>query len=140
VKRSRSPDFWSGLALAGLGAYIVLQARGWEYLGEEGPGPGFFPFWFGIAMVALSAFLMLRPTDARVDWRGTGRALATWAALAVSVAMMKVVGFLIGFAALAFFLVLVMYGRRVRTAVLVAAATAAGFYIVFPLALGVALP
>jgi putative tricarboxylic transport membrane protein len=140
VTRSRSPDFWSGLALAALGVYIVVQARGWEYLGEEGPGPGFFPLWFGIAMVALSVFLMLRPTDASVDWRGTGRALATWAALAASVAMMKVVGFLISFAALAFFLVLVMYGRSARTAALVALALAAGFYAVFPLALGVALP
>jgi putative tricarboxylic transport membrane protein len=138
--RGRSPDFWSGLALAALGSYIVAEARGWEYLGEEGPGPGFFPLWYGIAMLALSLFLMARPTDVRVEWAGTGRALAAWAALAVCVALMKVVGFLISFAALAFFLVLVMYGRSARAAALVAVGMAAGFYLVFPLALGVALP
>ena len=52
--RLRSPDVWSGLALAALGAYIVFRARGWDYLTPEGPGPGFFPLWYGVAMLGLS--------------------------------------------------------------------------------------
>ena len=52
--RRSSPDFWSGLALAALGAYIVVQARGWDYLTEDGPGPGFFPLWYGIGILACS--------------------------------------------------------------------------------------
>ena len=35
---ARSGDFWSGLALAALGTYIVSEARGWVYMGEDGPG------------------------------------------------------------------------------------------------------
>ena len=138
--RRYSPDFWSGLALAALGAYIIVEARGWDYLTPEGPGPGFFPLWYGIAMLGLSLFLVVSPTDLRIDWRNSGRALATWAALALSVAALKLVGFVVSFAALTFFMVAVMYRRSALTAALVALGTVAGFYLVFPLALGVALP
>jgi len=138
--RFRSPDFWSGLALAALGGYIVYTARGWEYLGQDGPGPGFFPLWYGIAMLALSVTLVLKSGGEAVSWRGAGRAFATWGAFAVSVAVLKVAGFLISFAVLTFFIVAVMYRRPPAIAALVAVGVAAGFYLVFPLALGVALP
>ena len=138
--RSRSPDFRSGLALAALGAYIVVQARGWDYLTEDGPGPGFFPLWYGLGILACSAYLVFFGKDSPADWRGAGRALVTWAALAVSVAVLKWVGFAISFAALTFFIVAVMYRRPTVIAALVALGVVAGFYLVFPLALGVALP
>jgi putative tricarboxylic transport membrane protein len=137
--RLRSPDFWSGLALAALGGYIVYTARGWEYLGQDGPGPGFFPLWYGIAMLVLSAMLVLTGKS-EASWRGAGRALAAWLAFAISVAVIKLAGFLVALAALSFFIVTVMYRRPAGVAALVAAGLAAGFYLVFPLALGVALP
>ena len=137
-------DFWSGLALAGLAAGIIVQASGWEYAGEDGPGPGFFPLWYGIAMAVLSLALVissaLRSERESVDWRGTARAFALWVALAISVALLKLFGFVIAFAALSFFVVAVMYRRRLRVAAAVALALTAGFYVLFPLALGVALP
>jgi len=138
--RHRSPDFWSGLALAALGAYIVAQARGWDYLTEDGPGPGFFPLWYGIAILACSAWLVVLGRSPSADWRGAGRALATWGAVALSVALIKFIGFALAFGALAFFIVAVMYRRPPAVAALVALCTVAGFYLVFPLALGVALP
>jgi putative tricarboxylic transport membrane protein len=138
--QTRSPDFWSGLALAALGGYIVFEARAWTYSGPDGPGPGFFPLWYGIAMLVLSAILVLASKPASVDWKGTGRALLTWAAFAVSVALLKLAGFIIGFAALTFFIVAVMYRRPLVQAVMVAIGVAAGFWLVFPLALNVALP
>jgi len=142
-----SSDFWSGLALGALGAYIVATASGWEYLGAEGPGPGFFPLWYGIAMVGLSGALVissaLRRTGADgggVDWGKTGRALAAWLALAVSVAAFKLLGFVISFALLTFFIIAVMYRRPFQVAAAVALVSVAGFYVVFSLALGVSLP
>ena len=135
----RRPDFWSGLVLAALGGYIVYTARGWEYLGQDGPGPGFFPLWYGIAMLALSAVLAFTGRQ-EAGWKGAGRALATWAAFAVSVAGLKLVGFFSSFALLTFFVVAVMYRRPPIVAALVAIGLAAGFWIVFPLALGVPLP
>ena len=136
----RSPDFWSGLALAALGGYIVVQARGWDYLTEDGPGPGFFPLWYGLGILACSVFLVFFGKDGPADWRGAGRALATWVVLAVSIALLKFVGFAISFAALTFFIVAVMYRRAPVVAALVAFGIVAGFYLVFPFALGVALP
>jgi len=141
--RVRNADLWSGLALAVLAAYIVVQASGWDYTGPDGPGAGFFPLWYGIAMLVLSAALvassLLRQPEA-VDWRGAGRAAAVSAALAVAVALFKLVGFAIGFAALAFFIVSVMYRRPWPLAAAVAVGLAGGFYLVFPLLLGVNLP
>jgi putative tricarboxylic transport membrane protein len=141
---ARAADFWSALALGGLGAYIIFQASRWEYLGADGPGPGFFPLWYGIAMSALSLFLMVvsfkERESERIDWSGAQRAFATWAALAVCVALLKVAGFVVCFAALTFFIVRVMYRRPLLVAAITAAAATAGFYVVFPLALGVKLP
>jgi putative tricarboxylic transport membrane protein len=142
--KAGNADLWSGLALGALAGYILVQASGWEYMGPDGPGPGFFPLWYGIAMAALSAALVvssvLHRESESVDWRGAGRALAIWLALALSVAAFKLVGFVIGFGALTFFVVAVMYRRSLRVAAAVAVGLAAGFYAVFPLLLGVNLP
>jgi putative tricarboxylic transport membrane protein len=140
--RALSADFWSGLALGGLGAYIIVTASRWEYLGQDGPGPGFFPLWYGIAMSALSLLLVLgslkRQTS--IDWSDAPRALATWAAFAAMCAAFKWIGFLPAFALLTFFIVAVMYRRSLAAAATVSVALAAGFYVLFPLALGVKLP
>ena len=142
--KASAADFWSGLVLGGLGAYIVVQGSRWEYLGADGPGPGFFPVWYGIAMAGLSLLLVISSvkdkSTARIDWTGAGRAFTAWAALAVSVALLKLAGFVISFAALTFFIVAVMYRRPAWVAAVVAIAAAAAFYAVFPLALGVKLP
>jgi putative tricarboxylic transport membrane protein len=140
--KAGSADLWSGLALGGLAAYIIVQASRWEYLGQDGPGPGFFPLWYGVAMAALSLALVVssarRKDSERIEW--SSRALVTWLALAIAVAALKLAGFLACFAALTFFIVAVMYRRPLKVAATVAIAAAAAFYVVFPLALGVRLP
>ena len=142
--KAGNADLWSGLALAALAGYIIVQASGWDYMGPDGPGAGFFPLWYGIAMAVLSAALvvssLLRRQPESVNWRGAGRAFLVWFALALSVAAFKLVGFVIGFAALSFFVVAVMYRRSLPVAAAVAAGLAAGFYVLFPLLLGVNLP
>ncbi|HJY77530.1 MAG TPA: tripartite tricarboxylate transporter TctB family protein [Burkholderiales bacterium] len=142
--KARNADLWSGLALAALAAYIIVRASGWDYMGPDGPGAGFFPLWYGIAMLVLAAALvassLLRGEPERVNWRGAGRAFAVSAALAGSVLLFKLAGFVIGFAALAFFVVAVMYRKPWPLAAAVAAGLAGGFYLVFPLLLGVNLP
>src|SRR5256885_16121775 len=89
----RSPDFWSGLALVALGVYIVTATSGWDYLSPEGPGPAFFPRWYGIAMIVLAAALMVGSAKgASVEWRGTGRALGAWAAIAAGPMLLQLLG------------------------------------------------
>jgi putative tricarboxylic transport membrane protein len=133
--------------LAGLGVFIIVEARGWEYVGPDGPGPGFFPLWYGVCMVALSVLLVamslaqrVGEPDRPVNWREVGRALAAWAGLALCVGLLKILGFLLAFGLFTFFLVAVMYRRSLGTAVAVSVGVSAGFYLLFPLALNVALP
>jgi putative tricarboxylic transport membrane protein len=141
----RSGDFWSGLALAALGTHVVMQARGWTYMNEEGPGAGFFPIGYGALMIALSLILVassvLKPlTQSQVRWRDVSRALACWAAFTASIALMPILGFAISFALLAWFIVKVMCGESHRTALAVAVGGAAIFHGLFDVALDLSLP
>ena len=140
-------DIVSGAVLAGLGLFIILEARQWDYLGTDGPGPGFFPLWYGLLILALALVLIVTSLTKRgaaggrpVNWREVGRALTAWLALTVCVALLKVLGFLIAFGLFTFFLVYVMYRRPVMPAIAVAIGVCLGFYLIFPLALNVGLP
>jgi putative tricarboxylic transport membrane protein len=144
----RSADFWSGLALAALGTYIVVAARGWGYMGEDGPGPGFFPLWYGGAMVVLSlalavgAVLKRIPPGARgpIRWSELGRAFGCWVAFVASIALMPLVGFPIAFGLLTWFVVAVMARQSQRLAIAYAVGGSLLFYAVFVLGLDLALP
>lgn len=144
----RKGDFWAGLALAALGAYIINESLAWVYLGEDGPGAGFFPRWYGIAMVVLSLLLVagavLKHDPAlknRVrDWGDLRRALTCWAALVVCVVLLKVVGFFIAFSLLGWFLIAVMFKQPQRIALSVSIGGALGFYLLFVWGLNLSLP
>ena len=141
----RSGDFWSGLALAALGTYILVTAHRWDYITEEGPGAGFFPMWYGGAMVALSLLLtlgaVLKPSkSAEVRWKDVSRAIVAWAVFVAGVALMPFLGFVTSFALLSAFIVKVMCGEKLRTALIVAICGSAGFYLLFEVALDLTLP
>jgi putative tricarboxylic transport membrane protein len=143
----KNGDLVSGALLAGLGVFVVFEARKWDYMTPDGPGPGFFPMWYGLALVVLSLAVAGRAVMKRgydesgaVDWGGAGRALLAWAALTVCIASLKVLGFLLSFGLLTFFVVWIMYRRSLAFAAGSAVAAAGAFYLVFPFALNVALP
>jgi len=142
----RRGDFVSGLALAALGAFVVQQAFGWEYMTPDGPGAGFFPRWYGIAMIALSLTLVVRSLRngaapvVKASDASHGRALACWAAHVGCLLLSKVLGFLASFALLCWFVSTMLFAQRQRTAIPFALGSAAVFWLVFDVALGVALP
>ncbi len=140
-------DVMSGAVLAALGVYIISEARQWDYLTQEGPGPGFFPLWYGIAMILLALLLigsnLLRRSAVRaesVDWRRVRHALFAWTAFVASIALLKPLGFQLSFALLTFFVVAGIYRRPLPAALAIAVGCSLGFYLVFPLALNVSLP
>jgi putative tricarboxylic transport membrane protein len=142
----RKGDFWSGLALAALGTYIIREAWRWDYMATDGPGPGFFPLWYGGAMVVLSLLLVAgsvlksSPPADSVNWSEFGRALICWAAFAACIALLNVLGFVVSFALMTWFIVAVMFRQSQLKAVMIAIGGALGFYALFSLALGVSLP
>jgi putative tricarboxylic transport membrane protein len=96
-------------------------------------------------MIALSLALMISAAvkggpSARYDWPAIGKAIGTWLAFAASAALMGWIGFLVSFALLTFFVITVIFRQSPLRAAIVAVCASAGFYIVFPLALGVNLP
>ena len=145
---TRKGDFWAGLVLAGLGIFIVTQAWGWSYMTEEGPGPGFFPLWYGTVMVVLSLLLTagtvlkhdLKGKTKVIRWAELRRAMTCWAALAVCVAIIKFVGFIIAFGLLTWFIIAIMFKRPQKEALAYAIGGAVGFYALFSWALELQLP
>ena len=142
----KNGDVVSGAVLTALGVYVITEARGWDYVGPDGPGPGFFPMWYGLALVALSLALVIgairkrAEARGRTDWREIGRALAVWGAFAASIALLKILGFLLSFALLTAFVATVMYGRSLLYGAAAGIIAAAAFYAIFTFALSVALP
>jgi putative tricarboxylic transport membrane protein len=147
MKSVANGDVVSGGVLAGLGIFVVIEARHWDYLAADGPGPGFFPLWYGLALIALSLALVIgalkrgaaAPAQ-RVDWCEMGRALLAWAALTAAIGLLSVLGFVVSFALLTFFIISIMYRRPLGFGLAAGAVSAAAFYLVFPLALNVSLP
>jgi putative tricarboxylic transport membrane protein len=140
-------DLASGLALAALGTWVVVRAHEWVYMGEDGPGPGFFPMWYGSIMVVLSLALVARSAFARTDavpgavrWREVGRAMTCWIAFVASIALMGWLGFAVSFAILTWFLVTFMARKPQRVAIPLAVVGAAVFQLLFSTLLQVNLP
>jgi len=149
---ARNGDFWSGLVLAALGAYIVTAARAWAYMTEDGPGAGFFPMWYGSLMIVLSLVLVARSAwprtaadagpavQAPIAWRSLARALVCWIAFVACIALMNVLGFTVSFALLTWFIIAFMARRPQRVAIAVAVGFAALFYAIFVFGLELTLP
>ncbi len=146
---ARNGDFCSGLALAVLGAFVVNEARAWPYMGEDGPGAGFFPMWYGSLMIVLSLVLVARSAlrrpaadaaPAPIRWRDLSRAFVCWLAFVACIVLMNVLGFAVSFALLTWFIIAVMARRPQRVAIPVAVGFAALFYVIFVVGLDVSLP
>jgi hypothetical protein len=101
--------------------------------------------WYGGAMVVLSVLLVvgavLKPREATpIAWKDVSRAIGAWVVFVACVASMPLLGFLVSFALLTAFIVKVMCGEKLRTAVIVAVVGSVGFYALFEMALDLTLP
>jgi hypothetical protein len=93
-----------------------------------------------LALIVSAVARKARAPQESLDRAALGRALGTWAAFAGAAALMKPLGFVVSFALLVFFVVAVVFRKALATAAVTAVCAALAFYIIFPLALDVALP
>ena len=119
-------------------AFAAGALRYYEYWGEGGPGPAFLPFWLAAAMSLLALMMMvreLRNPDPGEAWlpRGAGlrHTLVVLGVTALFIALLKVVGMILGTAL--FLAALIHYlGRHSWWVTLAVALAAAGFnWLVF---------
>jgi putative tricarboxylic transport membrane protein len=141
-------EFYSGVALALFGLYVAGASWRFDYLSEEGPGPGFLPFWLGIAIFALAVVLIVStlrhlPPHANKQpqsWFAESRALFAWLALMGAIFLSPVVGFTVSLMLLTIFIIAYMERRSMWSAMLVALGLGIGFHVVFVVVLGLSLP
>lgn len=144
----RRADQVGGLLLLVFGIwYSAVALQHYPYWAPTGPGSGFLPFWLGAAMVGLAGLLLFQA-------RGAGAPGAAWlpepaarrrlllmlGVTVLFVALMKVVGMLLG---TVLFLIAVLRGiegYRWPVAVAIAVAVAAFNYLVFTYWLRVQFP
>jgi putative tricarboxylic transport membrane protein len=126
------------LLLAFAVAFSAGALKYYSWWGSGGPGSAFLPFWLGLVMALLALMMLLKSLkkpDAGSDWlpRGEGlrHMLVVLGVTVVFVALLKVVGMILGTAL--FLVVLMRYLGRHRWWVTVAiAVAAAGFnWLVF---------
>lgn len=135
------------LLLAFAVAFSAGALKYYPYWGEGGPGSAFLPFWLGLVMAALAALMLVRrprERDALIDWmpRGEGRkrVLVVIGITAVFVALLKVVGMILGTALYLAVLMRFLGRHRWALTVAVAAAAAGVNYLVFAYWLRVPFP
>lgn len=139
----------AGLLLTALGAFILQQSLQWEFLGRNGPGVGFFPLVYGSLIVVLSLVLVIkslraaRSAGSQAPGQAAGKVLAAvsvWVAFAVTVALMKFIGFYVALGLLVMFMTRFIFSRSPRFALLSGLLMPLSFFVVFGLLLKVQLP
>jgi putative tricarboxylic transport membrane protein len=144
----RRADTIAGAALLALAVgFSVGALKHYAYWGANGPGPAFLPFWLGAVMGVLAVTLLvgaLRTREPGAPWLPSGvgrkRLLVVLGATVALVALLNVLGMVIG--SFVFLLGLMRFLDRTPwlTAVAVAAAVAAANYLVFTRWLKVPMP
>ena len=142
----RSADRVTALVLLVFSAAFSAGAlKYYTWWGEGGPGSAFLPFWLGVGMAVLALGLLLRHSPAQgADWmpRGAGakRVLVVLGATAAFVALLPVLGMILGSAL--FLVVLMRYLERHAwwLSLAVSSAAAALNWLVFVHWLHVPLP
>jgi hypothetical protein len=144
----RRADRIAGAALLALAVGFSAGAlKYYTYWGPGGPGSGFLPFWLGLAMGALALLLFVgatRSREAGAPWLPAGAGLrrlaVVLAATAAFVALLNVVGMILGTALFLVTLLRFLEGYGWPVTLGVAAATAGINYFVFTYWLRVPFP
>ena len=136
----------AALLLASAVAFSAGALKYYPYWGEGGPGSAFLPFWLGVVMAGLAGMMLIRRArgNADVHWlpRGEGgkRVLVVMAMTIIFVAVLKIIGMVLGSALYLAALMRYLERHPWWLTILVASAAAAVNYLVFAYWLRVPFP
>jgi putative tricarboxylic transport membrane protein len=126
-------------------AFAAGALRYYKWWGHDGPGSAFLPFWLGAVMAVLAAMMLFRKTirssvSLLPEGEARNRVLAVLGITAAFIALLKVLGMVVGTAL--FLVVLVRYlGRHPWRVTIAIALAAAGLnWLVFVYWLRVPMP
>jgi putative tricarboxylic transport membrane protein len=143
----RRADQVAGLFLLAFAVGFTAVGLQYTYWGSTGPGSGFLPVWLGLAMGVLALLLLASATRARAagaPWlpagRGLRRLLAVLTTTIVFVALLRVVGMILGTALFLLVLLRVVEGYPWRLSLGVAVGAAVVNYLIFTYWLRVPFP
>ena len=107
----------AALLLAFSAAFAAGALKYYTWWGDSGPGSAFLPFWLALVMGGLALLMLLRgprPADDIVEWMPSGeglkRVLVVLGVTVAFVALMQVIGMVVGIAL--FLAVLMRYLER----------------------------
>ena len=128
-------------------AYTATAAGRYTYWTATGPGSGFFPFWLGLVLAVLSTLLLVsavRRPDPGPAWLPTGHGAARFVVVvlvtAVFIALMPLLGMVLGTAVFLAVLLRMLEGHSWRATVAVAVGAAVANWAIFVLWLKVPFP
>jgi putative tricarboxylic transport membrane protein len=128
-------------------AYTATAAGRYTYWTANGPGSGFFPFWLGLVLAVLSTLLLasaVRRTDPGAAWLPTGHGAARLVVVvlvtAVFIALLPLLGMVLGTAAFLTVLLRMLEGHSWRATLAAAVGAAVANWAVFVLWLKVPFP
>jgi hypothetical protein len=143
----RADRITAALLLAFSAAFSAGALKYYRYWGHDGPGPAFLPFWLGVVMAALSILMLVRrrsALDPGTEWLPQGearnRVLVVLGATAAFIALLNVLGMVVG--TVLFLIVLLRYlgGHRWWVTISIALAAAVLNWLVFVHWLRVPMP
>lgn len=144
----RQADRIAGAVLLAIAvAFSAGALKYYTYSGPGGPGAAFLPFWLGVIMAVLAGALLvgaLRSREPGPDWLPRGEGLRRLALVlgitAAFVALLKIVGMILGTALFLVVLLRTLDRNPWPLTLSVAAATSGLIYLVFTYWLRVPFP
>ena len=139
----------TGVVFLLLAAFIAWESVELKLYTNNGPGPGFFPFWLSMAMGLLAVLMILQatfrgsepiPEGFFASRAGYLRAGAIVVALAVTTALLDIVGFPLTMLVTILFLLFALGRPSLIATLLVTAAGSFGCFYLFDRWLKVPLP
>jgi len=140
----------AGSVFVAIGVWVLLQAIKFPYFVEDVPGPGFLPLWISFGIIGAGLVLAVKGIWPRLaiqeeaitwpqaaGWRRVGLMLG---ALAVSLLLLQILGFMV---VTTLFMAVVVFGLGVRSwrmLTIVPIVSAVGLYVIFAVWLRVPLP